>query len=82
MKVVLGGGEGCYFFDVITSAFDCQLGSCKITQMRGQPLLLSDICLQWQPDVISDDTKLMYMSLTTCVRGTGIDSLRLSVSVI
>lgn len=79
---VSGGEKGCYFSDVITSAFDCQLGSCKITQMRGQPLLLSDIRLQWQPDVISDDTKLMYMSLTACLRGTGIDSFRLSVPVI
>lgn len=33
------------------------------TKKRAQPLLLSDIRLQWEPDVISDDMKLMYMAL-------------------
>lgn len=47
---------------------------------EGQPLLFSDIRLQWKPDVFSDDMWLIYMALSTHCRAAELNSFRLSVS--
>lgn len=50
------------------------------TEKRLQPLLFSDIRLQWEPDVFSVDMNLMSTALTAHSREAGINSFRLSVS--
>lgn len=82
---------GCTPFSV--SAYSSQIGIlffwytiehvhlCLIaSEKRGQPLLFSDIRLQWEPDVFSDDMKLKSMALTAHSRDAGINSFRLSMS--
>ena len=45
------------------------------TEQRGQPLLISDILLQWEPDVAGDDRTLMYTAPAPHSGGPGSTAL-------